>query len=187
MVLDIEGSQPALLAHGDRNEIPDLDDLRLGKMLVQALPELVIRRQIPGDALRIGKRGLLLVIVARRAFEIDQIPIIRFNQAGLRRLDRTLIAAKLAKHRTRYVDTAELLDVVVGNPAVEHVAPGICEGPKSCGHVSADRLALWTWGAFATTTIEFSQHCLIFDRLWIDVADARCHRLSPFCNRLHLR
>src|SRR5579883_1270092 len=156
-------------------------------MLVQALPELVIGGQIPGDAFRIGKRGFLFFVVARRALEIDQVPIVRLNQAGRRRLDRALITAKFAKHRTRYVDAAQLLDVVVGDPDMEHVAPGIGERPKSRGHVSTDRLALWTRGAFATTAVQFGQHGLILDRFWIDVADARGHRWSPFLQSVALR
>ena len=64
MVLDVERAQPALLAHGQRDEIADLHQLRLAEVLVQPLPELVVDRQVPGDRLRIGERGLLLLVVA---------------------------------------------------------------------------------------------------------------------------
>src|SRR5256885_10011410 len=46
MVLDVERAQPALLAHGDRNEIADLDQFRLTEVLVQPRPDLVRRRQV---------------------------------------------------------------------------------------------------------------------------------------------
>jgi hypothetical protein len=59
MVLDVERAQPALLAHGQGDEIADLDQLRLAEVLVQARPELVVDRQIPGDRLGIGERRLL--------------------------------------------------------------------------------------------------------------------------------
>ena len=65
-MLDVERAQPALLAHGQRDEVADLDQLRLAEMLVQPRPELVVDRQIPGDRLGIGQRRLLLVVVARR-------------------------------------------------------------------------------------------------------------------------
>ena len=65
VVLDVERAQPALLPHGERHEIADLDQLRLAEVLVQARPELVVHRQVPGDRLRIGERGLLALVVAR--------------------------------------------------------------------------------------------------------------------------
>src|SRR5262245_5624435 len=54
VVLDVERAQPALLAHGDGDEIADLDQLGLAEMLVQPRPELVVDRQVPGD--RLGVR-----------------------------------------------------------------------------------------------------------------------------------
>src|SRR5690348_14332839 len=65
VMLDVERAQPSLLAHGQRHEIADLDQLRLAEMLVQPRPELVVDRQVPGDRLRIGERRLLLLVVAR--------------------------------------------------------------------------------------------------------------------------
>src|SRR5215831_14000638 len=54
VVLDAERAQPALLPHGQRDEIADLDQLALAEMLVQPRPELVVDRQIPGDGLGVG-------------------------------------------------------------------------------------------------------------------------------------
>src|SRR5262249_28367819 len=54
VMLDVERAQPALLPHGQRDEIADLDQLGLAETLVQAGPELVVDRQIPGDRLGIG-------------------------------------------------------------------------------------------------------------------------------------
>src|SRR2546421_1961522 len=40
MVLDVQGTQPALLAHREGHEIADLDQLRLAEMLMQPRPDL---------------------------------------------------------------------------------------------------------------------------------------------------
>ena len=40
VVLDVEGAQPALLAHRDGDEIADLDQLRLAEVLVQPRPQV---------------------------------------------------------------------------------------------------------------------------------------------------
>src|SRR5712692_9994120 len=123
VVLDVERAQPALLAHGQRDEKADLDQFGLAEMLVQPLPELVVRRQVPGDRLRIGERRLLSLIVTARTFEIDQIAIVVLDDAGLGGLHRALVAAELAQHRARDIDAAELLDRMVGDAVLEHVAP----------------------------------------------------------------
>ena len=71
-----ERAQPALLAHGDGDEVADLDQFRLAEMLVQPRPERVVGRQVPGDRLGVGERRLLPLVVARRALEIDQVRVI---------------------------------------------------------------------------------------------------------------
>ena len=80
-MLDVERAQPALLAHGQCDEITDLDQFRLAEMLVQPRPEVVVDRQVPGDRLGIGQGGLLPFVVVRRGFEIDQVAIVVFDQA----------------------------------------------------------------------------------------------------------
>ena len=85
-MLDVERAQPALLAHGERDEVADLDQLRLAEVLVQPRPELVVDRQVPGDRLGVGQRGLLLLAVLRRGLEIDQVlGLVLDHVAGLRR------------------------------------------------------------------------------------------------------
>ena len=68
MMLDVQRAQPALLAHRDGDEIADLDQLRLAEVLVQAVPQLVVGRQIPGDRFGVSQRGLLALVVSRRSF-----------------------------------------------------------------------------------------------------------------------
>src|SRR6266481_9178246 len=110
VMLDAERAQPALLAHGQGDEIADLDQFRLAEMAVEPGPELVVDRQIPGDRLGIGQLRLLPLVVAARALEIDQVAIVVLDDALFRRLDRALVPAELAQHRARDVDAAELLD-----------------------------------------------------------------------------
>ena len=87
-MLDVERAQPALLPHRQRDEVADLDQFRLAEMLVQPGPELFVHRQVPGDCLGIGQGGLLLVVVARGVFEIDQVlDVVLDHFAGLGRLD----------------------------------------------------------------------------------------------------
>jgi hypothetical protein len=99
VVFDVQCAQPALLSHGDGDKIADLDQLRLAEMLVQAGPESIVGRQIPGNRLGIGKRGFLPLVVARRTLEIDQVGVVVFHETGLGRLDRALVAAEFAQHR----------------------------------------------------------------------------------------
>src|SRR5580700_5157388 len=43
MMLDVEGPEPPLLTHRDGDEIAELDELRLGEMPMQPLPQRVVR------------------------------------------------------------------------------------------------------------------------------------------------
>ena len=187
-MLDVERAQPALLAHGDGDEIADLDQLRLAEMLVQPRPERVVGRQIPGDRLGVGERGFLPLVVARRALEIDQVGIVVFLEAGLGRLDRALVAAELAQHRARDIDAAQLLDVVIGDAVLEYVAPGIGERPERRRHMGADRLAFRPRRSLPRAALEFGDHGRVFDRRRIDIANARFrHRRLPPRNDCYAR
>ena len=66
VVLDVQRPQPTLLAHRDGNEIADLHQFRLREMRVQTLPKRVIRGEVPGDGLRVGKSGFLPCVIAAR-------------------------------------------------------------------------------------------------------------------------
>src|SRR5215831_7353882 len=182
VVLDAERAQPALLPHGQRDEIADLDQLGLAEMLVQPGPELVVDRQIPGDRLGVGQRCLLPLVVAARALEVDEIAVVVLYYALLRRLHRALVAAELAQHRTRDVDAAEFLDAMVGDAVLEHIAPRIGEGPEHGRHMGAYRLAFRTRGALAGAAVELPAHGGILDLGGVDVTDPwlrhRCFSVS---------
>src|SRR5712691_8900139 len=180
MVLDVESAQPALLAHGEGDEIADLDQLGLGEIAVQPRPEGVVGRQVPGDRLRIGERRLLPLVVAGRRLEIDEVAVVVLDQPGARRLHRALVAAILALDRARHVDAAQLLDIVVGDAFLEHGAPAVGERPEHRRHMGAHRLALRPRRALAPAAVKLGQHGRIRDGRRIDVADARlAHLLLP--------
>src|SRR5260370_96359 len=106
--------------------------------------------------------------------------------ALLRRLDRALVAAELAQHRTRDVDAAKFLDAVVGDAVLEHIAPGIGEGPEHGRHMGADRLAFRTRGALAGAAVELRAHGRVLDLGGVDVTDPwlrhRCFSVSSASN-----
>ena len=92
-------------------------------MLVQAFPECVIGVQVPGDRLGVGERRLLPLVVVSRLFEIEQVLDVALDDATGGRLDRALVAAVFALHRTRNVQPAHFLDGVVAHTVLEQVAP----------------------------------------------------------------
>src|SRR5262249_48394184 len=151
-------AQPALLPHGDRNEIADLHQLRLGEMLAQPRPELVVGGQIPGDRLGVGERRLLTLVVTVGALEIDQVAIVVLDQSGARTFHRALVAAVFAFDRARDIDAAQLLDAVIGNAFLENGAPGVGERPERRGYMRTHRLALGPRRAFAPAAVELRQH-----------------------------
>ena len=171
MMLDIERTQPALLAHCERDEVADLDQLRLAEMLVQPRPERVVDRQVPGDRLRIGERRLLLIAVAGRALEVDQVSVVVLDDALTRRFHGTLVAAVFALDRARHVDAAQLLDRMVGDAVLEHVAPGVRKRPEHGRHMGANRLAFRPGRTLAAAAVELRRHRLVLYGCRVYVAD----------------
>src|SRR5690349_3449673 len=117
-MLDVEQAQPALLAHGERDEAAELDELGLAEMAMQPCPERLVGIEMPGDRLGVGERGLLALVVAPRLLEVEEIHDVVLHHPGARRLDRALVAAIVALHRARDIRAAELLDRVVADAAM---------------------------------------------------------------------
>src|SRR6266571_243845 len=115
LVPDAQRADPALLAAGEGDEVAQLDDLRLGEVGVQALPEGVVGQVgVPGDRLGVGQRGALALVEAAGGLEVQQLVVVALVDALLRALQGALAAAVLAVHRPRrHVQAAELLDAVV--------------------------------------------------------------------------
>src|ERR1700733_249935 len=83
VMLDVERPQPALLTHGNGDEVADLHQLRLREMRMQTLPQGIVGRQVPGDGFGIGERRLLPVVIAHRGFEVDEVAVVVLDEAGL--------------------------------------------------------------------------------------------------------
>ena len=114
---DAYGLQEALLAERQRDEVAKLDELRLGEVLMQAAPEIVVGQAgIPGDGHRPGERGALTVVELLRVLEVQDVVDLRFRGALFRGEYRTLAAAVLAVDGLGDVEAAELLDRVVVTP-----------------------------------------------------------------------
>jgi hypothetical protein len=62
-----------LLPHGERDEAAQLDELGLGEMRVEALPEPVVGFQPPGNGFGVGERRFLALAVPGRFLEIDEV------------------------------------------------------------------------------------------------------------------
>ena len=125
MVLDVQRPQPALLPHGGRDEVAQLDQLRLAEVAVQALPEGVVGGKVPGDRLGVRERRLLPFAVALRLLEIEQLAVVLLDEAGAGGLHRPLVSAVLAFDRPGDVHAAQFLEIVVGHPVLEDVPPGV--------------------------------------------------------------
>ena len=181
VVLDVEGAQPPLLAHGQRDKIADLDQLGLAEMFVQASPEPVVGGEIPGDGFGISERRLLALVIAARALEIDEVAVIVLNEPLGRRVDRSLIAAEFAKDGSRHIDAAKLLDGVISDSVLENVPPTICERPEHRRNMGADGLALRPWRALPHAPVKLGEHCRVTDACGIDITDAGLGHPIPSC------
>jgi hypothetical protein len=171
-VTDADGLQEALLAERQRNEMAELDELRLGEMLVQPTPELVVRHAgVPGDGHRPGECGALAVIEPPGGLEVQDLVDLRLGGALLPGQHRALAAAVLAFNGLGDVEPAELLDRVIGHPLPEEGLPGIVERLHDRGVVQPDRLALRSWRAKQARTLHDRRELGIGDSGGVDVAD----------------
>src|SRR5687767_9346658 len=158
VVVDIQQAQPALLAHGERDEAAELDELGLAEMAVEALPESIVGIEMPGDGLGVRERRLLLFGIAARFLEVEKVFHLVLHEARGGGLDRALVAAVVALHRARHVQPAQLLDRVVAYAVAEEVAPGIGERPERRGYVRAHCGAFGPRRAFAPAALHLLEH-----------------------------
>src|SRR6266545_2492664 len=173
LVPDAQRADPALLAAGEGDEVAQLDDLRLGEVAVQALPEGVVGQVgVPGDRLGVGQRGALALVEAVGGLEVQQLVVVALVDALLRALQGALAAAVLAVHRPRHVQAAELLDAVVEHAVAERGPPRGGEGAQQLGDVRADRLALRAWRAVAPRVLHDLHELRIVEAGGVDVADS---------------
>jgi hypothetical protein len=88
---------PALLAAREGDEKAQLDELSLGEVLVQLLPERVVGDPgVPDDGARVGERDLLSFGEAIRLLEMQELLVLLLGDGLLSRPDRSLDASILA-------------------------------------------------------------------------------------------
>src|SRR5215211_168299 len=114
-----ERSQPVELAVNDRHAIPEFDELGLAEVAMEAGPQIIVGdRGIPGDRLRPAQRGALALVESIVVVELDDV----------------IVAVQ--------VPGAQLLQLAVDDPAIDHVLARLPVRAQDVGHPSADRIAL---------------------------------------------
>ena len=144
-VLDLERVNPALSAGEDADGIADLDELGLGEVLLQIRPQDIVRpRRVPGNRVGVAQGDLLALGEARRVFVVLEVREPIFADGLLSGPDRALDRSIGAVERRRDPHPKELLQLVVDNPTLEDVLPGIDEATDHRGDVRPDQLDLGT-------------------------------------------
>ncbi|HSF20901.1 MAG TPA: hypothetical protein VLA81_02585 [Burkholderiales bacterium] len=94
---DPERLDPPLLPQRQRDEEPQLDQLRDAEVLMELRPKRVIRDLgIPDDGTRVGQRNLLPLGELRRRREFEELVVLIFAEAFPSSLDGSLNASVLA-------------------------------------------------------------------------------------------
>ena len=172
VVADADGLEEALLAKRQRDEVAELDELRLGEVLVQAAPERIVgQSRVPGDGHRPGQGRALAVVEAPRRLEVQDVVDLRLGGALLPGQHGTLAAAVLAVHGLGDVEPAQFLDRVVGHALAEEDLPGIVECLHDRRVVQPDRLALRPRSAEPARALHDRHELGIGDGGRVDVTD----------------
>jgi hypothetical protein len=142
-VADVQRLDPPLLPKGKAYEEAELDQLRVGKVGVQVLPEGVIGDGgIPDNGAGVGEGGLLPLAERVGLLKMQQTGVLCFWNTPRSRPDRPLYPSILAFDGLGDIDAAELLDRVIEHAGAESGSPGLREGAQDRRHVRSDGLAL---------------------------------------------
>jgi hypothetical protein len=77
---DVQRLDPALLTEGERDEIPELDDLLLGEVRAHPAHERFVNPgRVPHQVARVEQGRLLALVEAIRAFEFEQLVEVLFR------------------------------------------------------------------------------------------------------------
>jgi len=169
-VADTQGLDPALLPQGEPDEEAQLNELGVGEVAAEPLPQGVVGdRRLPDNGAGIGQRRFLPIGELIGVLEVQQFGVLLFRDAPLSGPDRTLDSSILALDRLRDVDATELLDAVIQDPRAEGSLPGLREGPDDGWNVGADRLALRPRRAMDPRVLEVTKDLAVCDRgeVWI--------------------
>jgi hypothetical protein len=89
-----------LLAERQRDEVPELDDLRLGEVGAQPLDQRIIDApRVPDKVARVEQRRLLAVVKPLRALELQQLVVVLLRWRPLSTRERPLRASVVAVDR----------------------------------------------------------------------------------------
>ena len=167
---DAERLDPSLLSERQRDEEPELDELRNREVLVKLRPQGIVGDVgIPDDRARIRKRDFLAFAEAGGFFELQQIVVLLFGESFPSSLDGALDPSVLAVDRLRNVDAAELLDAVIADAMAEGKVPRLRERADDARHVGTNRLALRARCAFPAGKLEVTGDLRIADAGGVDV------------------
>jgi hypothetical protein len=99
-VADPERLDPALLAERQRDEVPELDDLRLAEVGAQPFDQrLFDAPRVPDQVARVEERRLLTVVEPLRALELQQLVVVLLRRRPLSARERPLRASVVAVDR----------------------------------------------------------------------------------------
>ena len=91
MVSDPQGLDPALLATGQCDEVPQFDELGFGEVAVKLGPQSVVGdRSVPQNGARVPKGRLLASIKSIGVFELQQFVVVGLGESLPSSLDGPL-------------------------------------------------------------------------------------------------
>jgi hypothetical protein len=133
-VADPERPDPPLPAGDVADERPELDELRLGEVRVQLLPERVVGElRIPADRVGVPERDALALVEERRRLVPVELRELVLRRRLPSRPDGALVPSVVAVERLRDPEPAELLQLEVDDAALEQPLPAVQERPGTSG------------------------------------------------------
>lgn len=121
---DAQGFDPPLLSQRERDEEPELDQLRHREVFVELLPQRIVRDLgVPDNRARVGQRDLLAGAELLGVGKRQQVVVFLFGESLPSALDGALDASVVALDGLRHVHPAELLDGVIEDAVTERQVP----------------------------------------------------------------
>src|SRR3954451_1103633 len=97
-----ERAEPVLLAEREGDRVSELDELGLGEVRVQALPELLVGEvAVPRDRVRPGEHGALAVVESGRVVRVGLDFVVLGEVARAQALERRFYEAPIEDGRLR--------------------------------------------------------------------------------------
>jgi hypothetical protein len=172
-VANVQRLDPSLLPEGEADEETELDQLRVGKVCVQLLPESFVGDGgVPDDGAGVGEGDLLALGELVGFLKMQQTGVLCLRNAPRSRPDRPLYPSILAFNGLGDVDAAELLDGVVEYAGAEGGSPGLGEGAQDRRHMRAYSLALRPGSAMQARIFQVAEDLKVSDRRQVGILDS---------------